>query len=154
MKKIALLAIPILLLLLSACKSDSQKATDVAYAYSFAMANYNIDEAEQYADLETSETTITRARNFLRFTPQDYIKSDTPATIQTVGTTINSDTSITVSFIKNTPIKKDMPFSVEVRKRNGKWRVHSPVKEVEQSQAPQPKPLPIDTISFDSASSR
>ncbi len=108
------------------CTSDEQKAQKAAYNYSYEMANYKLDEAEKYATEETINTTITTGKSLMQFVDIDYIASDTPAKIEVTKTEMTSDTSATVTLVKNTPIKKDMQFTVEVRKRDGKWLAHAP----------------------------
>ena len=114
-------------LLATSCTSTQDLVEDVAYKYSYAMANYDIDQAEQYADKETKETTITTGRGMLTLVDSNYIKSDTPANIEIVATEMTSDTSAIVTYHKTTPIK-DFTGTVEVRKRDGEWLVHSPTR--------------------------
>lgn len=127
MKKITLLSAIIPLLLFAACASDSEKAQKVAYKYSYAMANYNVADAEKYATPETIETTIEMAYTFLPHIDHNYINSDTPATIEITNIDFSSDTSATASYIKNTPIKHNMEGKLELRKRHGKWLAHNPL---------------------------
>jgi hypothetical protein len=115
----------VVILILVSCKSEEQKAQDVAYKYSKAMANYDIDEAEKYATQETKDITIDMARSLLSQLDSSYILSDTPATVEISSFDMLSDTSAIVSFTKNTPIKQDLKFQIEVRKRNGKWKAHA-----------------------------
>lgn len=115
----------VVILILVSCKSEEQKAQDVAYKYSKAMANYDIDEAEKYATQETIDITIDMARSLLSQLDSSYILSDTPATVEISSFEMLSDTSAIVYFTKNTPIKQDLKFQVEVRKRNGKWKAHA-----------------------------
>lgn len=114
------------------CVSDEQRAQKAAYNYSDAMANYKLDEAAKYATEETINTTITTGKALLQFVDSAYIASDTPAKLEVTNMEMTSDTSAVVSFEKNTPIKTNMKFSVEVRKRNGKWLAHSPQKGAER----------------------
>ena len=109
------------------CTSTQDLVEDVAYKYSYAMANYDVDQAEQYADDETKRTTITTGRGMLTLVDSNYIKSDTPANIEIIATEMTSDTSAVVTYHKTTPIK-DFTGTVEVRKRNGEWLVHSPTR--------------------------
>ena len=74
------------------------------------------------------------ARTFLSILDSAYIDSDTPAKLEVTNMEMTSDTSAVVSFVKNTPIKQDLRFSVEVRKRNGKWLAHSPQNGAESQQ--------------------
>ena len=70
----------------------------------------------------------------MQFVDTSYIASDTPAKLEVTNMEMTSDTSAVVSFVKNTPIKQDLRFAVEVRKRNGKWLAHSPQKGAENQQ--------------------
>ena len=142
-------------LCLASCTSNEEKATKAAYNYSFAMANYDLDKAEKYATQETCDNTIAMARDMLEYVDSSYIASDTPATLEVTATIMTSDTSATVSFIKNTPIKKDMKFNVEVRKRHGKWLAHNPINRNQQKPtAGQKIPQIKFSVPLDSASSR
>lgn len=133
------------------CQNDERAARSAAYNYSFAMANYDIDQAEKYSDEETIETTISMARNILPMVDTAYIKSDTPATIEITSVQVTSDTTAVATYLKNTPIKKEMTGTLELRKRHGKWLAHAPI---EHSTAATPNTnrqpakfrLPKDTI--------
>ena len=118
------------LFLMVACKSDEEKARNVAYNYIYAMANYNVSDAEKYATDETIETTIEMAYTFLPHIDHNYINSDTPATIEITNIDFSSDTSATASYIKNTPIKHNMEGKLELRKRRGKWLAHNPLERM------------------------
>lgn len=116
-----------LALLGTGCKTTQDIVEDVAYKYSYAMANYDVDGAEQYADNETKQTTIKTGRGMLSLVDSNYIKSDTPAVIEIIGTEMTSDTAAIVTYHKTTPIK-DFTGTVEVRLRDGEWLVHSPTR--------------------------
>lgn len=125
-KTIIVITFFIATLSLTSCQTKEEKAQKAAYNYSYEMANYKLDEAEKYATEETINTTITTGKSLMQFVDIDYISSDTPAKIEVTKTEMTSDTSATVTLVKNTPIKKDMQFTVEVRKRDGKWLAHAP----------------------------
>ncbi|MBO4751888.1 MAG: hypothetical protein J5526_03950 [Bacteroidales bacterium] len=134
MKKLLFSCVLLVSVTMLSCTSDEQKARKAAYNYADAMANYKLDEAEKYATEETINTTITTGKALLQFVDTAYIASDTPAKLEVTNMEMTSDTSAVVSFVKNTPIKQDLRFSVEVRKRNGKWLAHSPQNGAESQQ--------------------
>jgi len=135
MKKNITLALLATALLLTACASDEEKIEKAAYKYSYAMANYDVDGAEKYATPETVETTLNTARELLPMVDTNYIKSDTPATIEIRHIQIVDDTSAVVTYHKTTPIK-DFSSTLDVRKRHGRWLAHSPIPVFE---APEPQ---------------
>lgn len=135
MKQNNTLALLATVLLLTACASDEEKIEKVAYKYSYAMANYDVDGAEKYATPETVETTLNTARGLLTIVDTNYIKSDTPATIEITNIQIVDDTSAVVTYHKTTPIK-DFSSTLDVRKRHGRWLAHSPIPVIE---APEPQ---------------
>lgn len=135
MKQNITLALLATALLLTACASDEEKIEKAAYKYSYAMANYNVDGAEKYATPETVETTLNTARGLLPMVDTNYIKSDTPATIEITNIQIVDDTSAVVTYHKTTPIK-DFSATLDVRKRHGRWLAHSPIPVIE---APEPQ---------------
>ena len=110
---------------MAACTSTEEKITKAAYEYSYAMANYNVDGAERYATPETRETTLITARQLLLMVDSNYIKSDTPATIEIRHIQIIDDTSAVATYHKNTPIK-DFSGTLNMRKRGHRWLAHSP----------------------------
>ena len=65
----------------------------------------------------------------------NYIKSDTPASIEIRHIQIVDDTSAVVTYHKTTPIK-DFSSTLDVRKRHGRWLAHSPIPVIE---APEPQ---------------
>lgn len=135
MKQNITLALLATALLLTACASDEEKIEKAAYKYSYAMANYDVDGAEKYATPETVETTLNTARGLLPMVDTNYIKSDTPATIEITNIQIVDDTSAVVTYHKTTPIK-DFSSTLDVRKRHGRWLAHSPIPVIE---APEPQ---------------
>lgn len=123
--------------LFMSCKNDEQMVQQVAYSYLYAMANYQVDNAEEYATEETRNTTLVKARSLVKAVGDAYIQSDTPAEIEITGIEMQSDTVAFVSYHKTTPIK-DMTGTQELRKRNGQWYAHIPLKIIER---PEPKPV-------------
>lgn len=117
-----------IVLLCHSCKNEEQVVQQVAYAYSYAMANYRVDEAEQYATEETRNTTLIKARSLMQSVGDVYIQSDTPAEIEITNVELKSDTVAIATYHKTTPIK-DMTGTLELRKREGEWYAHIPLKE-------------------------
>lgn len=140
MKKNIVLSLLLLFILCSACKTEKNKIMDIAYKYSFAMANYQIDEAEPYATIETQSTTLKKARILIEAIDEEYIKSDTPASIVITNVTIVDDTSAFAIYHKVTPIK-DFSDTLDLRKRDGQWKAHAPIPIVSSSKSK----IPIQT---------
>lgn len=136
--------IPILLasaLLLTACASDEEKIEKAAYKYNYAMANYDVDGADRYATQETRETTLEMARGLLIMVDTNYIKRDTPASIEIRHIWMVDDTSAVVTYHKTTPIK-DFSATIDMRKRKGRWLAHNPIPTA----AAEPMAMAADTI--------
>lgn len=112
--------------LATGCKSDEEKINNVAYNYSFAMANYDVATAEKYATHETKETTLVIAQQLIDKIGNEYIESDTPATIEIEDVNILDDTSAIATYHKVTPIK-DFRGPLELRKRNHRWLAHATI---------------------------
>lgn len=119
-------------LLLLSCASDNEAVRQVAYNYSYAVANYNIDEAESYATEETRTITLAMARNLIKAVGNDYITSDTPATIKILSVNIENDTVAWAVYHKTTPIK-DFSDTLWLRKRDGEWQAHVIIPVVSRS---------------------
>lgn len=117
---------------LTSCHTDRQNATKAAYEYSYAMANYQIDQAEPFATEETKNTTLVKARQLVNAVDKAYIQSDTPAELEITNLEFTSDTSAIATYHKTTPIK-DFSGTLELRKRNGVWLAHTPIPVVEQT---------------------
>jgi hypothetical protein len=135
---IALLILCALIVLLILCtngKRDENRAKKVGYNYAFAMANYQVDEAAQYATPETKNTTLVLARNYTKAVGEEYIKSDTPAKLETLDFTRLDDTTAIMNFHKTTPIK-DLRFALLLRKRDGHWLAHDtiPVNQEQETE--------------------
>lgn len=134
----------ILLIFCIACKTEESKIREIAYNYSFAMANYQVDEAEPYATSETQSTTLQKARMIVKAIDKEYIKSDTPASIDITDVTIIDDTSALAVYHKVTPIK-DFSDTLELRKRDGLWKAHAPIPIVYAPDPNAPTPAPTHT---------
>lgn len=135
---IALLILCALIVLLILCTSDTRdekRAKKVGYNYAFAMANYQVDEASRYATEETRNTTLVMAKNLTKAVGEEYVKSDTPAKVETVDFTRIDDSTAVMNFHKTTPIK-DTRFSLILRKRNGQWMAHDtiPVNQEQETE--------------------
>ena len=130
MKKIIFsLSFLALVILLASCNLDEKKARKVGYDYAFAMANYQVDEAAKYATEETRQSTLILAKNYTAAVGEEYVKSDTPAKLETVDFTRIDDTTAIMNFHKTTPIK-DTRFSLLLRKRNGHWLAHDTIPTI------------------------
>lgn len=115
--------------LMAACESNNEKAAkQVALNYASAMANYNIDKAESYITPESKET-IHRARVILKAVGPDYVKQDTPATVEITSIDIVDDTIAKAVYHKTTPLK-DFSDTLELRRRNSIWYAHCPLEYV------------------------
>ena len=115
-----------LALLLTGCNLNERKARKVGYNYANAMANYQVQEAAQYATEETKNTTLVIAQRLTDAVGEEYVKSDTPAKVEIVTFTRIDDTTAIINFHKTTPIK-DSRFSLLLRKRNSRWLVHDTI---------------------------
>ena len=123
MKQTFLFLIAAFLLVCCGCKSDRNMAEKAAYNYSFAMANYQLDEAAKYATVETQNTVLVRAEQLLQKVDSSYIKSDTPANIEIESLEFTSDSTAVATYHKTTPIK-NFSGNLELRKRDGQWYAH------------------------------
>lgn len=122
MKKISFLLIAIVFFG-CCCKHEQKMVEKAAYDYSYAMANYKVDEAEKYATEETKSTTLYMAKNIVQKVDPSYIKSDTPARVDIIDVKIVNDTCAVATYHKITPLK-DFSDTLQMRKRNGKWYAH------------------------------
>lgn len=101
------------------------------------MANYQVDEAEKYATDETKNSTLTMAKGIVKKVDPNYIKSDTPATIEITDVIMVNDTCAKAVYHKVTPLKNFMD-TLELRKRDGQWFAHVIPQKVEE-----PNPTPV-----------
>lgn len=113
-------------LLLCSCLSSRdniKEIKEVAYNYSYAMANYRIDDAEPYCTQETHDGVLVTGRKLMAAVQPGYIESDTPATVTIEKVELTSDTTAIAYYHKTTPIK-DMRGDVPLVFRDGEWLVH------------------------------
>jgi hypothetical protein len=120
------LLLSVLLILTTGCDNNKKKACDVGYKYAYAMANYQVQEAAQYATAETQNTTLIMAKHLTKAVGEEYIKSDTPAKVEIVKYSQLDDTTAVIEFHKTTPIKNSN-FPLLMRKRNGQWMAHDTI---------------------------
>lgn len=108
------------------CKNEKEIIQEVAYNYAFAMGNYLVEDAEQYATPETKETTLEKAKYLVKAVGPEYISKDTPANLEITSLDITSDTTAVACYHKTTPLK-DFTGEMHLVKRNGTWLVHDPL---------------------------
>ena len=145
MQKNRIILILSALLLCSCISSHKNKSVikEVAYNYSYAMANYRVDDAAPYCTQETQNSVLRKGRELMEMVQPGYIESDTPATITIEKVELTSDTTAIAYYHKITPIK-DMRGEVPLVLRNGEWLVHI---VLQSSNNNTPKPHTIrDTI--------
>lgn len=116
----------IVVMVFAACNTTEKQIEDAAYNYSIAMSNYRISEAEQYCTDETRNTTLSMAYVLMGMVDSAYVASDTPASIDILGVRMISDTVAWVQYHKVSPLT-NYTDSIEMRKRNGMWLVHTPL---------------------------
>lgn len=145
MKKHILIGSASVLLLFAsiACNREEEQIRQTAYDYSYAVANYDLDKAEGLIIPEASRF-ITTARHLISMLDSNYIKSDTPATIEITDVDQTSDTSALATYHKVTPIK-DFSDQVELVKRDGRWLVVPP-----RPKHPKPAPTAAPAAANDS----
>ncbi len=128
MKKIAIILLCSATVALCSCSNDTKRIEKAAYKYSYALGNYEFDDAFDYATEETQETLLTLYRDVIMpHTDMAYVNSNRPADITISNIVIIDDTTATASFHKTTPIQA-VDGSVELRKRDNKWLVHNPIE--------------------------
>ena len=112
----------IAVLLMFGCTTDEKEIKTAAYNYLDAMGNYRIDDARPYASTETCEKTLDGIQNYLMpKVDTNYIKSNTPATIEILGVEILSDTTAVVNYKKTTPITTQNNGRLDMIKEDGRW---------------------------------
>ena len=95
---------------------------DAAMGYLTAMGNYKIQEAEAYASEETIEKTLHVIEEVImpNLDP-NYVKQNTPASIEITEVNQLSDTTAEVKYVKTTPIQVQ-EGSLGMVKRNHEWK--------------------------------
>lgn len=136
MKKVSIMLVAIVFFS-CCCKHEQKMVEKAAYEYSYAMANYQVDEAEKYATEETKNTTLEMAKKIVEKVDPNYIKSDTPATIDIIDVKFVNDTCAVATYHKITP-QKDFSDTLQLRKREGKWYAHVVPKRVEEPELKAP----------------
>ena len=110
------------ILFMAGCNTDEKKIETVAYNYLDAMGNYKIDDARPYASAETCEKTLdVLLHHIMPKVDTNYIKSNTPATIEILGVEILSDTTAVVNYKKTTPITTQNDGRLDMIKEDGRW---------------------------------
>jgi hypothetical protein len=108
-------------LVLAGCCSVEKDIKDVAYSYLDAMGNYKVAEAYPYASKATCEKTLEVMEKYLLpKTDTNYIKSNTPATIEILKVEVLSDSTAIVDYKKTTPIQVQNG-KLDMVKEEGKW---------------------------------
>ena len=104
------------------CKSEQTLIENAAMGYLNAMGNYQIKEAEAYASDETIEKTLHVIEEVImpNLDP-NYVKQNTPATIEIKEVNQLSDTTAQVKYVKTTPIQVQ-EGSLDMVKRNQEWK--------------------------------
>lgn len=106
----------------SACNSEEKMIQKTAYGYLEAMGNYRIKDAEPFASKETVENTLQVVEKFIMpKTDTNYIKKNTPATIEILSVEKNNDTTAVVSYKKTTPLTVQRG-TLNLIKRDDKWQ--------------------------------
>ncbi|MBQ2508868.1 MAG: hypothetical protein II532_03775 [Bacteroidales bacterium] len=124
-----------LVLLATSCNRSAKAIADVAYGYSYAMANYDVDGAAPFCTPETQSTTLEYSKELIVSVGDAYIQSDTPASIEITHIEIQNDTLAVATYHKTTPIK-DFEGELMVVNRNGKWLAHAPMKQSTDENTP------------------
>ncbi len=116
-------------------RNNIKEIKEVAYNYSYAMANYRVDDAEPYCTEETQNSVLRKGRELMEMVQPGYIESDTPATITIEKVELTSDSTATAYYHKTTPIK-DMRGEVPLVLRNGEWLVHIVLQSRKSNETP------------------
>ncbi len=104
------------------CKNEQTLIENAAMGYLTAMGNYQIKEAVPYAAEETIEKTLHVIEEVImpNLDP-NYVKQNTPASIEIKEVNQKSDTTAEVKYVKTTPIQVQ-EGSLEMVKRNKEWK--------------------------------
>ena len=105
-----------------ACGSQQNEIEKAAYGYLDAMGNYRIEDAKPYASRQTCEKTLdVLQKSLMPKVDTNYIKSNTPATIEILGVEVLSDTTAVVNYKKTTPITVQNDGRLDMIKEDGRW---------------------------------
>lgn len=150
MKSIASNTVPLALfaILLCSCSNEDKTIAHIAYQYANYTANYQLDSAANYATDETKNTTLVMGQRLMSAVGEEYIKSDTPAKIEIIDVSQESDTDAYAVYHKTTPIKNFID-TLTLKKRNGDWFVHSPTPIVHKSSNTPNNPMGIKQLKID-----
>ena len=86
------------------------------------MGNYQIKEAEAYASEETIEKTLhVIEESIMPNLDPNYVKQNTPASIEIKEVNQLTDTTAEVKYVKTTPIQVQ-EGSLDMVKRNKEWK--------------------------------
>lgn len=108
-------------------KREKKNIEKAAYGYLYAMGNYRIRDAYQYANQETRDKTLRFIEeHIMPITDSNYIKKETPAKITITGINILTDTTAEAYFHKSTP-SSERNNILNLVKRNGKWMANVPI---------------------------
>ena len=121
-KNLAFITLAIITVIFGNCKSKQTSIEDAAMGYLTAMGNYQIKEAEAYASEETIEKTLHVIEEVImpNLDP-NYVKQNTPASIEIKEVNQLSDTTAEVKYVKTTPIQVQ-EGSLEMVKHNKEWK--------------------------------
>ena len=112
----------IIALLSVSYKGDEKMIETNAYGYLYAMSNYHISEAKNFATTETVNNTL----HFVEETiipnlDPNFVKQNTPATIEINQVTIIDDSTAEVAYTSTTP-KEVKEGKLEMVKENQEWK--------------------------------
>lgn len=111
-----------MLFLITGCKSEQTLIEDAAMGYLTAMGNYQIKEAEAFASEETIEKTLHFIEeSVMPNLDENFIKQNTPATIEIQKVNQLSDTTAEVIYVKTTPIQVQNG-KLDMVKRDKEWK--------------------------------
>ena len=112
----------LMLFLITGCKSEQALIEDAAMGYLTAMGNYQIKEAEAFASEETIEKTLHFIEeSVMPNLDENFIKQNTPATIEIQEVNLLSDTTAEVKYVKTTPIQVQNG-KLDMVKRDKEWK--------------------------------
>jgi hypothetical protein len=121
-RSLATIVFALITALLGGCKSEQALIENAALGYLNAMGNYQIKEAEAYASEETIEKTLHVIEEVIMPNlDSNFVKQNTPASIEIKEVNQLSDTTAEVKYVKTTPIQVQ-EGSLDMVKRNNEWK--------------------------------